>query len=133
MTQKQSNYRKKLIRDIHISSRYQLFYKENREEYEALLQEYFGHGSSAKLSITQLEQLSDFMCANKPLPKRNMVTPQQLYKMSELRALKARTNTDAALLAFAARICRRTPKDLPDLSMDEGQKVIVALSKMGGA
>lgn len=130
MTSAQTNYRKKLIRDIHTSQRYQNYYAEEREEYEALLLDHFGHSSSAKLDITQLKQLHGYLRLGQPLPQCRKASPQQLYKMNELWAVKARTPTATALLAFATRICGRDPGALPELTVTEAQKVIIALEKM---
>ncbi len=132
MTQAQTDFRKLLLKQIHTSPRWRNHFGENREAYEELLQDHFGHRSSAKLSITQLQQLNSYMQMERSLPRRKLASPQQLFKMSEIWAEKARTPTDAALLVFAARICGRTPDSLPDLSPAEAQKVIIALSKMGG-
>lgn len=132
MTTVQTDFKKMLIRQIHTSPRYRNHYKENREEYEQLLAEHFGHRSSKQLTITQLKQLKAYMHMERSLPHRKLASPQQLYKVNELWAVKARTPTDAALLAFATRICGRTPAQLPDLTAAEAQKVIIALDNLGG-
>ena len=130
MTSAQTKYRKDLIRHIHTSPRWRNHYAENRDAYVELLRDHFGKATSKALSITELLQLNSYMQMERSLPLRKMASPQQLFRLGELWSAKARTPTDAALLAMAARICGRVPDGLPDLSGAEAQKLIVALDKM---
>lgn len=61
LTKKQEIYRKMLLRQIHLSPRYINFYKDEKEEWRSFLMGKFAVNTSARLSISNLEELLRYM------------------------------------------------------------------------
>jgi len=133
MTPKQKNAHASLIKGIHLSQRYQNYYRHNREEYVEMLETAFGKKSSVSLSVSELMVLVDYMNM-KPVtlptyaPKR--ATPSQVWKIMQMWDAKARDKSDTALLQFAKRIIKKEYETPTQMDGNEAQKVILALEKM---
>ena len=123
MTPKQKRLHASLIKALHISRRYQEYYKDNKDEYRELLQEHFKADSSKELSIDQLMIFVDYMNFKKvelPTYKNRICTKAQL----------ATTKTDEALLKFANRQTQKTYAELHMVTLREAQKIIPVLETM---
>jgi len=134
MTPKQRAYQTSLIKQVHISSRYQNYYKENKEEYVELLQEYFGVDSSKKLSVSELLLLVDYLNFKSDiLPKKKPLkemTKKQYEYIKGLWQDKARDKSDEALLSFAKRQTKKKIDAFNELGFEEARKLIIALKVM---
>jgi len=133
MTPKQKRLKASLIKALHISKRYQEYYKENRDAYKELLSEYFGVESSLELGIEELIGLVDWMNFKRdvlPMRKEPNCTKAQLVMMQGLWREVARNTSEEALLAFVQRIIHKRYLHLHMLSKTEAQKVIPVLKKM---
>lgn len=103
LTPKQQAYRKNLLTKIHLSPRYVNFYKDNKDEWVALLDKHFGVQSSAKLKIDNLVELMDycnFKRSNLPIFKKWHITMAQAKYMRELWQDYANDKSDEALLRW---------------------------------
>jgi len=133
MTPKQKRLHASLIKALHISRRYQEYYKDNKDEYRELLQEHFKADSSKELSIDQLMIFVDYMNFKKvelPTYKNRICTKAQLATMRGLWNDFATTKTDEALLKFANRQTQKTYTELHMVTLREAQKIIPVLETM---
>lgn len=133
VTPKQKAYHTNLIQQVHVSLRYQNYYRDNRDEYEELLKSSFNKSSSKDLSVDQLIKLVDYLNmkrADLPTAKPTAATPQQLYKIEQSWGAKARDKSTASMLVFVKRITKKDVSRLADLKKDDARKVIIALEKM---
>ena len=134
MTHKQRAYQKSLIKQVHISSRYQNYYKENKDEYQDLLKDHFGVSSSKELSVSDLILLVDYLnfkSSELPsVPPPRDITKKQYEYMYGLWQSEARDKSDTALLNFVKRQTKRKINSLNKLSFEEAQKLIIALKAM---
>lgn len=111
MTPKQKLLHASLIKALHISRRYQEYYRENKDEYIELLQEHFKVDSSKELSIDQLMTFVDYMNFKQvelPTYKNRICTKAQLSTMRGLWNSFASSPTDEALLKFANRQAKQS-------------------------
>jgi len=134
MTEAQKKLKKKLIAAIHCTPRYRELYADDREAYEALLQEHFGVESSTQMDISDLIVLLDYMKMRRDaLPSRQSgpkrASEAQIYRLRQLWESYARDPGDAALLRFVARYEGAIPLRVDLLSAKGAQKAIVALRK----
>lgn len=127
MTQKQTLYKKALIRDIQIN-KHRVF-ADDEERREFMLSR-FGVDSTTKLSIEELVKLRDFCLGNVSDIKVDLLSEAQGWRINALWRDKARDKSTMALLLFAKRICKRQVLDLGGLKKSEATKVIVALEKL---
>ncbi len=133
MTPKQKRLHASLIKALHISKRYQGYYKENRDEYRELLQEHFKAESSKELSIDQLMVFVDYMNFKEvelPTYSHQICTKAQLATMRGLWNDFATIKTDEALLNFANRQTKKTYTKLHMVTLREAQKIIPVLETM---
>ena len=134
MTHKQLAYQKSLIKQVHISSRYQNYYKENKAEYQELLKEHFGVCSSKELSVSDLIILVDYLNFKRDTlpstPPPRDITKKQYEYIKGLWNDKARDKSDEALLNFVKRQTKRKIDSLNKLGFEEAQKLIIALKAM---
>ncbi|MCX6076413.1 MAG: DUF1018 domain-containing protein [Campylobacterales bacterium] len=133
MTPKQQTLHGSLIKQLHISKRYKEYYKENKEEYQELLQRHFGMNSSKELSIDQLIVFADYMNFKRdtlPEYKAEICTKAQLSTMRGLWNSFASTPTDEALLKFVNRNRGKEYTELHMISKSDAQKVIPVLKTM---
>lgn len=134
MTAKQRAYQKSLIQQVHISNRYQNYYKENKEEYIELLQAHFGVDSSKKLSVSELLLLVAYLNFKRDdLPARaksGESTQKQREYIKGIWQDKARDKSDEALLSFVKRQTKRKIGSLDKVGFEEAQKLIIALKAM---
>ncbi len=134
MTAKQKAYQTSLIKQVHVSKRYQNYYKENKEEYVALLETHFGASSSKKLSVSDLVLLVDYLnfkCDVLPeKEKSGQITQKQQAYIEALWKEKARDKSEKALLGFVKRQMKKETGGLDELKSEEAQKLIIALKSM---
>ena len=134
MTPKQAALKKSLIKGIHISKRYQEYYKNDREAYELILEDRYGVSSSKKLTIDQLKAFVKWLNYKtdelKQDKKKSTATEPQLHKIRELWHSVARTPTDEALRAFIYKITCKHYLHIDALTKTDAQKMIVVLEKM---
>lgn len=133
MTLKQQTLHGSLIKQLHISKRYKEYYKENKEEYQELLQRHFGMRSSKELSIDQLIVFADYMNFKRgalPEYKAEICTKAQLSTMRGLWNSFASNPNDEALLAFVNRQTRKSYTELHMTTLIEAQKIIPVLKNM---
>lgn len=133
MTQKQKSAHASLIKGIHLSSRYQNYYRHNREEYVEMMETAFGKKSSVDLSVSELILLVDYMNMKPvelPVYAPKSATAPQIWKIMQMWDAKARDKSDTALLQFAKRIIKKEYETPNQMGFNEAQKVILALEKM---
>ena len=133
MTPRQKVAKTSLIKQVHTSQRYRNYYRDNRDEYEALLQRSFGKQSSKALKVGELIMLVDYLNMKRsslPEFKPTGASAPQLYKIEQLWSSKARDKSTEALLGFVARITSKSMKVLSELGKEDAVKVIVALEAM---
>ena len=136
MSPKQIKLRKFLIKQIHISKRYQERYKDNRDEYEHILEDRYGVVSSKELSIDQLKAFvkwlnyeTDKLEQNKKL---STATEPQIKKMRALWEEVARTPSDETLRAMITKITKKQYLHVDAISKKDAQTMIIVLTKMKG-
>ena len=132
MTAKQKAYKKSLIQQVHVSPKYQEYYKENKEDYRAKLDEHFGESSSKDLNIEQLLVLVKWLNYDLPdLPiikdRSKDATEAQIRLIYALWETYARDTSETALRAFIAKITKNTYLHLDRLSKADATKCILAL------
>jgi len=133
MTQKQARYAKALKKQIHLSSRYKHYYKDDREAYEELLKKHFGVTSSTKLKIDDLVKLRDYMehkLEELPIYKGKCATPAQLCTMLSMWQNYANDVSEEALLVFTNKQLKKSHVNLNLITLLEAQKMIPTLKKM---
>jgi hypothetical protein len=132
MTAKQKAYKKSLIQQVHVSQKYKKFYAENKEDYQAKLQEHFGESSSTQLNIEQLLALVKWLNYDLPdLPvikdRTKEATQRQITLIHTLWSTYANDTSETALRAFIKRITKNTYLHIDKLSKADATKCIVAL------
>lgn len=127
MTNKQTLYKKALIRDIQINKHRVFADDEERKEF---MLSRFGVDSTTKLSIEQLVSLREFCYGNVSDIPSNTASEKQIYKIGALWSERARDKSPLALLLFAKRICKRSVLDIQSIRKDEAQKLIVAIERL---
>lgn len=133
MTPKQKLLHKSLVRTIHLSRRYNEYYKDNKEDYLELLQEHFKVDSSKELSIDQLMVFVDYMnfkTDKLPTYQNRICTKAQLSTMRGLWKSFASNQNDEALLAFVNRQTKKSYTKLHMTTLMEAQKIIPVLMDM---
>jgi len=133
MTQKQANYAKALKRQIHLSSRYIHYFKDDREAYEELLTKHFGVTSSTKLKIDELVMLRDYMnheTEELPIYEPEKATEPQLSLMRLIWSRYAQDVSDKALIAFINHNFTKKYVQPAEISLTDAQKIIPVLKKM---
>lgn len=144
MTPKQKDYRNKLLSKIHQSPRYRTVYASDRDLWESFLQNGYGVSSSAKLSISELENLSGYLIGKVTVliadPSRRpdqagKATKAQIAKIETMWSIVARDKSEMALRNFINRQVKSRPLHLYSLSRHEATTIIIALEAMndGGA
>ena len=134
MTKKQEAFKKSLIKQVHLSKRYQNYYKEEQEEYRELLKNHFGVSSSKDLNIKQLIALVEYF--NYDIPELPIIrdrskdaTKRQIALLRHLWKSYARDKSDRALLYFIKRVAGTLYISLDVISKGDIAKAIVALKK----
>lgn len=139
MTQKQKAYRNKLLSKIHQSPRYRTVYASDRELWEAFLQNGYGVSSSSKLSISELENLVDYLNGKVSVlitdpsrrPDRSgKATQAQIAKIETMWSIVARDTSEMALRNFIHRQVKSRPLHLYNLDRHEATTIIVTLEAM---
>lgn len=134
MTAKQTKLKKSLIKGIHISKRYQEYYKNDRDTYEHILDDVFGVKSSKELDIDQLKAFvawlnykTDELRIDK---RKSTATAAQIRKIKELWGTVARNPSDQALREFVHEITHNLYIHIEGISKKDAQKMIPVLKKM---
>ncbi|MBN1839759.1 MAG: DUF1018 domain-containing protein [Campylobacterales bacterium] len=133
MTPKQLKTHKSLITQVHTSTRYKNYYKENRDAYEEMLYNAFGKRSSKALHVTELIQLVSYLNMQTdalPVFQFKCCTPSQAWKITTLWEQKARDKSVLALLSFCKRITKRECESIATLRVDEAKNILIALQKL---
>jgi len=123
-------YRKILIQQVHLSGKYRAFYKDNKEEYVALLKKSFNVNSSTKLSIDSLVALVDFLNykTEEIVCENNVkITQAQKEKLLELWDTYARDSSEVALMKFIFTVSNERFISVNALSKTLTSKVIAIL------
>jgi len=130
MTNKQKQTHASLVKGVHLSQRYQNYFKYNREEYTQMLVNAFGKNSSVALTIRELILLVDYCnlkLASLPTFILSRPSQQQVFKIGVLWEEKARDKSRDALEKFIFRVAKTT---LNGLTHEGAKKVLIALGKM---
>ena len=133
MTPKQLQIHKSLITQVHTSTRYKNYYRENRDAYEEMLYTSFGKRSSKALHVTELIQLVSYLNMREgtlPVFQHKSCTPSQAWKIMSLWEQKARDKSEHALLSFCKRITKRECESIATLRVDEAKNILIALQKL---
>lgn len=133
MTPKQQQMHKHLIQQVHLSQRYQSYFKEHRDEYKELLLDTFGKQSSKDLSVASLILLVDYLNYKRDaLPQfvTKRCSNAQVWKIKTMWEQKARDKSEKALLSFCKRITKRECESLATLRVDEAKNILIALQKL---
>lgn len=146
MTQNQKIYHAKLITKVHLTPLYQTIYKDDRDLYEAFLINAYGVSSSKLLSISELENLIDYLTGKVKETKQNqkgrptvkgMATDAQISKIETMWQIVARDKSDSALRNFIKRQTGSFPLHLKSITQKDATGIIIALEAMvdndGGA
>jgi len=124
------DYKKILIQQVKMSKKWRAFYKDNREDYVALLQEKFNVESSTKLDIDALISLVDFMnYKTDEIESRNntKITLKQKEKLLELWHGYAKDTSEVALMKFIFTVTKQRFVSVNTLSKTLTSKVIAIL------
>ncbi|WP_324172006.1 phage protein GemA/Gp16 family protein [Sulfurimonas sp.] len=133
MTEKQRNYQSALIKSIHSSELYKDVYSDDRELYEAMLENTFGVLSSKKLSIEELINLNNFMNKKGELrvaPKKVGSTTNQINFIKTLWSKNSRNKDLNSLLTQVKKVIKRDINALESLTKDEAGKVIASIKNI---
>lgn len=145
MTLKQAAYRKKLLSSIHLSPRYRTVYANDRDLWESFLENGYGVSSSKDLTISELENLLDYLIGKVSVlikhpsripDKAGQATKAQIAKIETMWAIVARDKSEIALRNFIHRQIKSRPLHLYNLTRHEATVIIVSLEGMnngGGA
>lgn len=145
MTPKQTAYRKRLLSSIHLSPRYRTVYANDRDLWEAFLENGYGVSSSSDLAISELQNLSDYLIGKTSMlikdpsrrpDKPGQATKAQIAKIETMWAIVARDKSEMALRNFIHRQIKSRPLHLHNLTRHEATVIIVSLEGMnndGGA
>lgn len=145
MTPKQEAYRKRLLSSIHLSPRYRTVYADDRDLWEAFLENGYGVSSSSDLAISELQNLSDYLIGKVTVLKKDpsrrpekpgQATNAQISKIETMWAIVARDKSAMALRNFIHRQVKYRPLHLHNLTRAEATTIIVSLEGMnngGGA
>jgi len=109
MTEKQKQTCERLVKSVHLSARYQNYFKYNREEYTQMLLNAFGKNSSLSLTIGELILLVDycnFKIEKLPVFVPSLASQQQIFKIGALWEEKARDKSRYALQKFINRVAK---------------------------
>lgn len=144
MTPKQKEYHERLYKKVHMTPMYRTIYKGDRDLYESFLANAYGVRSSKQLSISELENLIDYLTGKTKNTVQNpkgrpaikgMATDAQITKIESMWKSIARDPSDSALRSFIKRQTGSFPLHLKTLTQKEATGIIVALEAMndGGA
>lgn len=146
MTPKQKAYRNKLLSKIHQSPRYRTVYASDRELWGSFLVNGYGVDSSSMLSISELENLADYLNGKVSVLKSDpskrpdqpgKATKAQISKIETIWAIVARDKSALALRNFIHRQVKSRPLHLFNLDRHEATTIIITLEAMkengGGA
>ncbi len=128
----QEELKKSLIKAVHLSKRYKMYYKEHRDEYVELLKRQFGVSSSKELSIGELIELKEYLNFRRDSLsfKKELISSAQIKLIKELWSEIARDKSERAMLWFMKRFEGELKIELELYSKRAAQKAIIALKKM---
>ena len=129
LTQKQQWFRKSLLGKIHQSERYLSFYKDNEEVYRQMLKTSFNQRSSAKLSISQLIILLDFL-NEKTNTLFDGITTNQAHYIRHKWMQVSREKNISALMRFIRTNTGKNLLNIESMSKQEASGVLAMLNKM---
>ena len=127
MTPKQAAYRKHLIQLIQVNKTRVFAGDEERRDY---LDDGFGVRTLTKLSITQLEQVADYVQGRKPRAIRHQASGKQCYYLRQLWAAKSKQKDDISLIRYCGRILGTYPMRIELLTPEQIGKMIVAVKHL---
>lgn len=133
MTEKQRRYKSSLIKSVHSSEVYKDVYKDDRDLYEAMLENTFGVTSSKKLSIEELINLNNFMNKKGELrvaPKKVGATTNQINFIKTLWTHNSRKKDLTSLLTQVKKVIKRDVNALENLRKDEAGRVIASIKNI---
>lgn len=130
MTKKQIAYKKSLLKMVHVSHTYRVFFANNREGWEEFLTKRFGVKSSKDLSIDELKSLVDYLNNVSDKLEVKKITKNQINFLLNLWAQRSELKSRESLVAFAKRIVKREFKELESLSFREANKLIAAIKAL---
>jgi len=134
MTKSQIKFKADLIKQVHISKKYQSFFRDNKEEYQDKLFAHFGVRSSKDLNIEQLIALVDYLNYKTPelatiKDRSKDATERQLTVIRELGQVYATDKSEEATRNFIYRITKNRYLNLKSISKADATKCILALKK----
>ena len=131
-SKRQQKFKSDLIRAVHTSYKYRVYFKDNKEDYRDKLSLHFGETSSKNLNIEQLIALVDWL--NQKVPelatikdRSKEVTASQLVVIRGLWEVYATDKTDKALRKFIYKITKRNYLNTKMISKADATKCILAL------
>jgi len=135
MNAKQKAYHKALIQSVHVSKKYRAYYKDNKEEYQDVMEKAFGVRSSKVLTIdalvlfvSWLNERSDTL----PVFMPEALSDAQEHALRDLWQRYARDTSEAALLGFVHRVSRKPYMNVRLIDKESATKAITALKKTLG-
>lgn len=146
MTPKQKALHEHLYKKVHMTPMYRTIYKNDRDLYESFLINAYGVNSSKLLSISELENLIDYLSGKTKTTVQNpkgrpagkgMATDAQIAKIETMWSLYAKDKSDDALKNFIKRQTGNYYLHLNSLKQTQATSIIVAIEAMfktgGGA
>lgn len=135
LTAKQKAYHKALVQYVHVSKKYRAYYKDNRDEYEEVLERAFGVRSSKELSVDDLTVLVDWLNHRRddlPVHRPDKITDAQEVMLRDLWGRYAKDKSDIALLTFVKRVAKKIYLKVELVDKQAATKCITALKKTLG-
>lgn len=134
MTNKQKSYKARLIKAVHISTKYKEYFASHDDDYRAKLREHFWVTSSKELNITQLKVLVKWLMYEIPdLPiikdRSEEITEAQISLMLKLWDQYANDTSEQALRAFIYKVTKNRYLRVDKLSRGDATQCIVILKK----
>ena len=132
---KQKAYHKALVQGVHVSKKYRAYYKDNKEEYQEVLERAFGVRSSKLLNIDNLQILNDWLNGRRdelPTHRPEDMSEAQEVKLRELWCGYAKDVSDTALLSFVKRVSKKAYMRVDLIDKASATKAITALKKTTG-
>jgi len=130
MTKKQIAYKKSLLKLVHLSHTYKVFFSKDDTLWRDFLKREYGVSSSKELSIDELKSLVDYLNNKTNTLEKKSATSNQLSWILHSWELKSYKKDLNSLLQFIERVAKRKVKSVDELSVRDAKKVIAALNKM---
>ena len=133
MTQKQQDYKKLLVMQVHRTKLWFDVYSHDRELYETMLVNNFGVKSSKELDIDNLKKLIKFLNGGKMIytkPNVGAITKNQALFLITLWRQNARNKDDEALLKLIYKRFKISLNSIYELKKGDFKKVVAVLKNI---